>query len=195
VSRAETLWSRTNQFQHYAAMIALGSTELYREMGEGDAALALVTERWPALARSRLMTFSLAVRAQCLSLRGLALLGAVAVATAPRRAGLLRAVDRDAAALGRVGTKAARAGALCLRAGAAASRGDRERAAALLADADAGFTATDMALHAAAVRRRRGGLIGGAEGRALIESADAAMRAQEIRNPARMAAMFLPGGW
>jgi hypothetical protein len=64
-----------------------------------------------------------------------------------------------------------------------------------LADAEAGLTALDMALHAAAVRRRRGGLIGGAEGRELIASADAAMRAQQIRNPARRTAMFLPGAW
>jgi hypothetical protein len=85
--------------------------------------------------------------------------------------------------------------ASCLRAGAAASRGRSEQALTLLAEAEAGLTGLDMALHAAAVRRRRGGVIGGAEGRALIASADAAMRAQEIRNPARLTAMFLPGTW
>ena len=41
-------------------------------------------------------------------------------------------------------------------------------------------------------RRKRGTLIGGRVGQALIEDADAWMTAREIRDPARLAAAFVP---
>jgi hypothetical protein len=50
-----------------------------------------------------------------------------------------------------------------------------------------------MKLHAMAMRRRRGELLGGDEGRALIAAADEWMTSQGIRNPVRMAAMIVPG--
>ena len=70
-----------------------------------------------------------------------------------------------------------------------------QSAAALRASADAQFTATDMALHAAVARRRRGELLGGVQGAALLAEADAWMTGQAIRNPSRMAAMLAPGTW
>jgi hypothetical protein len=50
----------------------------------------------------------------------------------------------------------------------------------------------DMRLFAAAARRRRGELIGGSEGRALIADADAVMGAQAILCPDRMTAILSP---
>ena len=50
-----------------------------------------------------------------------------------------------------------------------------------------------MALYAAAARRCRGVLLGGEEGRVLVEAADAWMRDERIRNPERMTAMLAPG--
>jgi hypothetical protein len=50
-----------------------------------------------------------------------------------------------------------------------------------------------MKLFAALARRRRGAIVGGDEGRALIAATDARMRAQKIVNPPRMAAMLTPG--
>ena len=82
-----------------------------------------------------------------------------------------------------------------LRAGAASTRGETERARLLLASAEAGLAGADMALHAAVARRRRGGSMGGEAGRDLVAAADAWMRAQGIRNPERMAAMLAPGLW
>jgi hypothetical protein len=38
-------------------------------------------------------------------------------------------------------------------------------------------------------------LLGGDEGRALVEAADAWMRGELILNPERMAAMLAPGRW
>jgi hypothetical protein len=85
--------------------------------------------------------------------------------------------------------------ALLLQACAAAARGETERALGRLAAAETGFAAADMALYVAAVRRRRGELIGGGAGRSLVEAADAWMRAQSIKNPERMTAMLAPGRW
>jgi hypothetical protein len=195
VERAATLWARPNQFQQYTRLVALGGIALYAEAGRGGAALRLCAERWPALVRSRLMRLSWAVRVQCLFLHGGALLAAAACAPPGRRGALLGAVDRDARALGRIDARVAQACAVTLRAGASAGRGDRERADRLLNDGEARFDALDMALYAAAARRRRGELRGGMEGSDLTASADAIMSAQNIRDPARTATMFVPGAW
>ena len=50
-----------------------------------------------------------------------------------------------------------------------------------------------MRLYAAAAPRRIGEVIGGDEGRQAIEEADAWMRTQQIRNPAKMSQMLVPG--
>jgi eukaryotic-like serine/threonine-protein kinase len=83
--------------------------------------------------------------------------------------------------------------ALLVRAGVAATRGDRNLALRLLVDSEAGLRGAEMALHAAAARHRRGLLVGGDEGRALRADAEAWMAAQSIRNPERMAVMLAPG--
>jgi len=83
--------------------------------------------------------------------------------------------------------------ALLARAGVAAGRRNVKEAVCLLATAEATLTAADMALYAAAARRRQGELTGGDQGRALITAADAWMSEQQIQNPARMAAMLVPG--
>jgi tetratricopeptide (TPR) repeat protein len=75
----------------------------------------------------------------------------------------------------------------------AAARGEREHAAHRLERAEGLCSAADMNLIAAACRRRRGLLVEGETGRALTESADTAMRAEGIVNPARFAAVYAPG--
>jgi hypothetical protein len=71
-------------------------------------------------------------------------------------------------------------------------RGAREKALEQLAVAEQGFRAADMGAFAAAAQRRRGELHGGDEGRALVEAADAWMRAQAIEQPEKMANIFAP---
>jgi eukaryotic-like serine/threonine-protein kinase len=195
IERAKARWPRADPSRHYTSLMAHSMTALYREAGAGDGALLLVTEAWPALARSGLFTFSGSARIGWLSLRGRAYLAAAAGAPPSRSPGLLRAASRDARALGRVRLRVAAAWSASLRAGVAVGQGDRDRALELLAEAEAGFLALDMALDVAASRRRRGEILGAEDGRALIASADAVMSAQDIRNPARMTAMFLPGKW
>ncbi len=80
-------------------------------------------------------------------------------------------------------------------AGVADHRGETARAMALLVSAEDGFTAADMGLHVACVRRRRGELLGGDMGRSLVDTADAWMTGQAIKNPQRMTAMLAPGRW
>jgi hypothetical protein len=78
-------------------------------------------------------------------------------------------------------------------AGAAHLRGQHERALTWLTEGERHATAVDMSLHATVARRRRGQLLGGDEGRNLVESADAWMASQGVRNPERLTAMFAPG--
>ena len=85
--------------------------------------------------------------------------------------------------------------ALSLSAAVACGRQRRGEAKALLEAAEKGFSAAEMALFTAAARRARGMLVGGDDGRALVEEADDWMIRQRIRKPDRIAAMLLPGGW
>lgn len=82
-----------------------------------------------------------------------------------------------------------------IHAGVAACRGETASAIALLTSAEAGFEAAAMQLYAAVARYRRGQLIGGVQGRALIEAAEAWMTNQNIKNSTRVAAMLAPGRW
>ncbi len=49
-----------------------------------------------------------------------------------------------------------------------------------------------MGLHAAASQRRQGELLGGEQGRELVDASIASMVKQRIRNPERMAATYAP---
>jgi hypothetical protein len=180
-------WSREGfHLQHTMGTYRMVELDLY----EGDAATA--RERAAALWSDGA---SLLVRMQHLRIlvgHGLAR-GALAGATAmSNRDPLLRDAECSARRLEgvRMGSAAL---AKLVRAGIAAVRGDAPRAVALLTEAAAGFDAADMRLHAAAARRRLGGLLGGTEGEALVAKADAWMAGQQIRNPARLTATLAPG--
>jgi hypothetical protein len=82
-----------------------------------------------------------------------------------------------------------------IRAGVAATRGCIEEAADLADRAEVALLSADMGLYAAAARRRRGELLGGDQGRALLEDADAWMSNQKVKNPRRLVDMLTPGKW
>ena len=105
----------------------------------------------------------------------------------------LRDAARAARQLEREPHDYARAWGLLLRAGIAARRDQPERAAAQLADAASLAESKSMRFHAALARRRRGELIGGDEGRALIAAADEWMTRQGIVDIEKMTATFAPG--
>ena len=67
------------------------------------------------------------------------------------------------------------------------------RAAALARQALDGFEAADMALYAAAARRRLGELLAGDEGSRLVAESEAWMTKQQIKNPVAVSNMMAPG--
>jgi eukaryotic-like serine/threonine-protein kinase len=122
-------------------------------------------------------------------MRNLRALSALAAASAGRRTDLLETAERDARRLERAKIPWADPLARLIRAGVAGRRG---QAASLLADAASLFDAVQMSLWAAATRRRLGEVRGGREGQDLSDQANAFMKGQQIRNPARMTDMLVP---
>jgi serine/threonine protein kinase len=185
-------WSqREFHTQHYWKLIAEAQIDLYR--GDPTAAWSRVVAIWPDLKRSMMLRIQM-VGIEIGHLRARAALALAAeTSRASERARLLRAAAADAARLQQTGAPWALPLAALVRAGIAAIEGNAEESARLADQAAFGFDAVDMALYAAAARRRRGELVGGDEGRALIEAADALMQRELIRKPERMVAVLAPG--
>jgi hypothetical protein len=187
-------WSdRAYHLQHYFFLLAEAEVALYR--GEGRIAWHLVLDRWSALRRS-LVLMSQLFRIESLYLRARSAL-ATAVSGTPTGEGetLLREASRAANRIEREEVQWGTPLAKLVRAGIASAEARREEASDLLTSALDVFTASDMALYAAVARRRRGELMGGDTGLALVQQADDWMRSEGIRNPSGMAAMLAPGRW
>jgi serine/threonine protein kinase len=174
--------------QHHDQLWAMTQVELY--LGRGREAWDLLMSRWPDLSRSLLLRVQFLriamehLRARCAS-------AAAMGSTAP--APLLSSAETSARALEREGIAWSRALADLIRASLLAIRGDRSRAIARLAEAEAALRAAGLALYAESAKRRRGQLLGGPAGDALVAESELWMATQGIRNPARMAAMCTPG--
>jgi hypothetical protein len=167
---------------------------LYADRGAGPGAHRLVAELWSRLERSgtqRLEAFA----KHSLDLRARAALAfaASAQASPAERAAALADAERTARRLRRMGSPLARAFAELTFAGLAQARGEAADAARRYQGAEAAFTRLGCAHYAAAARRRRGALLGGAEGRALVAAVDAWFAAEGARDPGRIAAMLAPG--
>ncbi|HUG52641.1 MAG TPA: AAA family ATPase [Vicinamibacteria bacterium] len=165
---------------------AEAETDLYD--GQARRALERLTGAWGSILRARIF------RIQVLHIRSLYLRACCALAAAGEAGGpsVLPVAEADAGRLERMDAPSARALAEVLRGALALHRGAREEGTALLARAEGALEGEGLSLHAAAVRRRRGEVIGGVEGARLVEAADAVMTGQGILNPARMTAKFVP---
>jgi hypothetical protein len=186
-------WRRKSfDLQHWWALI--GRTEIDLYSGRPDQAWKRLAEQWSALRWSFLLRVQY-VLLESLHHRARAALALACEGTqgAAGRRKLLRVAARDAARMKRQHMPWGDALADLTLAGIAAARGDSNGAMSLLRTAEAGFEGANMALYAVAARRRRGQLMGGAEGRALVEAADAWMAGQNILNHERMTAMLAPG--
>jgi serine/threonine protein kinase len=189
---AESQWTRQGyNLQHYDSLYALGNVDLY--VGDGRGALRRMRDGWAAIKRSHLMSAQI-IRGEVYFLRArAALMVAASLPPGSERAALLREAAADAGRLAREEVAWIRAQVAVLRAGVAWLDGDEAAARAHLDAAVAGFDAVEMALHAAAARRRRGALVGGAAGQADRDAADRVMRAEMIANPAAMTLLWAPG--
>jgi len=189
-------WSQQGfHTQHYYDFVRQGEIALYAQ--SPHAAWELVAERWGALSHSlilRIQTF----RIEALHLRGrLALAAATSTDPAPGAdaAQLLRAARRSVNRLANERTTWARAFSQLIHAGLCASHGRQTDAARALVSAEADFESSDMALYVSVTRRCRGLLVGGNEGRMVVDAADERMRSQGIKNPERITMMLAPGRW
>jgi serine/threonine protein kinase len=190
VEGAIAQWShRAFHIPHYNALWARATIALYA--GDARGASDLLARQGSALSRSLILRAQLA-RVEVLSLRARC---ALALGSETGSEAFLEEAIRHAGHIRRLATGWADPLAALVEAGVAITRGDRSRALAILEDAEAGSLATEMGLCAAAARRRRGELIGGEEGQALVEAADDWMRGHGVRHPARMTALHAPGRW
>jgi hypothetical protein len=182
-------WPKTEfHVQHLDELYALVQIDLYR--GRGDVAWRRIRERWPALARSLLLRVQM-VRGLMYHTSARCALAAALSTDHPRP--LLRAAGQAARRLEREKQPWMEPLAGLVRATIAASGGDTSRAVKLLTHAITRFDAVDMALYAAAARRRLGEILGGDEGAALCAAAHWWMAGQNVVDPARMAALCAPG--
>lgn len=191
VREAITSWSsREFYLQHWWSLIA--ETEISLYLRRGVEAWDLVTEQWPALRRSMLLRVQY-ILIESLHHRAQSALAVAADSRSSDRRAFLQAAERDAARIESERMPWGNPLAWLIRASVASIRGKVEDAVALLASAETEFEAAGMALYTAAARRRRGELIGGDQGKSLIEAADIWMTGQQIKDPSRMTAMLAPG--
>jgi serine/threonine protein kinase len=180
-------WSKQGfHIQHHNA--ALAQVLIYLYLGNGVDAFQHIKDRWPFYRSSFLLRIQ-QVRINIVLLRAQS---AIAAAAATGAKTFLRAAEADARSLRREKMPWSDALVPLVLAGVASVRGDSAKAIRLLRGAIDRLHAVDMEIFAQAARRRLGQLLGGHEGRLLIEESEAWMVAQEIGKPARMAAVFAP---
>jgi len=183
-------WTRGGM--HVQHMYAL-RIEVYADLYEGRsaAARARVARAWNAIVRSQQL------RVQPARIDMLFLRARTAIASAytgvGQRAWLTREVERIARRLEREIRRDARPSAALLRAAVAQLRGRQDLALTYLETAIDAFDAAEMSLYAACARRRKGEMLGGEDGRAMVIVADAIMAQQGIRRPERWVEIFAPG--
>ncbi len=183
---AEGLPRRGVTLQHWQHMQARALVAIY--VGDPAAAVAIIERETPALRRGLLFRVH-AVRVFTAYVEAAALLGAAA-AGGPQAASYRRRADRVRRTLvGRGGNPAA---AALIAAELAVLDGDLEGARVHYLTAIEGFDAGGMALIAVSSRWRLGELIGGDRGRDLRTDAEAALRAEGVRDPPRVVSLFVP---
>ena len=176
--------------QHFVALYTRLDLLLYA--GDHRRARALLEQERPAMHDSLIDRMPLN---RCLIEHQETKLLQAELAEAPpsARAGLLARLGRLRRRQARDRQPLSQSYAQLTAAGLAHAEGDLDRSIAELRRALARLESEETFLYANATRRRLGQALGGDEGRQLIGAADAWMTKQGVKNPARMAAMLLPG--
>jgi hypothetical protein len=177
--------------QHWQAMVFAPDIDLY--VGDGATAYERFARDLPALKRS-LLLHSGYIRAVTLCTRGRLAIASIESKPSPRSARIHEA-RRCARALRRELTPWSAMLASMVDAVVENASGHREAAIAALRDAIERALRTDTLCYVEPLRHRLGELLGGDEGRALMEHAVEAIAAQGVRDPRRWVAMNLPGTW
>jgi serine/threonine protein kinase/tetratricopeptide (TPR) repeat protein len=176
---------------HYNCLLSRGMIDLYA--CENEAAYEHIAAVWPTLERSLVLRIR-SVRVRCLRMYAAC---AIAAASEGRdRKRLLALAEKLAKALERerhYSVISNNAKAKLLRAGIASTRGDLPAALEHLSFAIDRFKECGSAFWHALSLRRKGQMLEGDEGRALMREADDWMACEGIKNPARMTAAFIPG--
>jgi hypothetical protein len=177
--------------QHWQRLVYASDCELY----EGEA--ARVYERFvatlPALKKSYLL-HSGYIRAYTHFAQGRFAIAAAESAPELRRARIADA-RRMVRALAREYDPWTRALAWLVQASADNAAGNAAASVRALRAAIQACEATETLVYAPPARYRLGELLGGEQGRELVEDASLSMRAQGIVDPARWTSLFLPGTW
>jgi serine/threonine protein kinase len=188
VISALTTWPRKGfHLQHYSSLVALAQIELYT--GDYEVAWKHIAGQIKPLEKSMLLRTQ-AVRIESMYLRARL---ALASATGQKRERRLRIAENLAHSIANEQMHWSNPLAMLIHAGLARRRGDDSRAVALISQAIEGFAASDMALYAATARRRLGEILGGDRGGELVNQADDWMSKQQIKNPAAVANLMVPG--
>jgi hypothetical protein len=174
--------------QHYTSMQALGQIEMYT--GDPEVAYRHIQGQWKVLEQSMLF------RIQILKIDAMHLLARATLASAAsskEKAQRLRIAERLAQQIAKERIAWSSPFVTIIRAAIAWQRGEVANATGLLTEAVKGFDLADLALYAAATRRRLGETLGGDRGRELIAQANAWMLNQNIQNPVAMTRTMTPG--
>jgi serine/threonine protein kinase len=186
-------WSSTGfHIQHYNALVAQVNIHLYE--GEPEPAWELITTRWRPFRNSLLLRVQ-SMFITMLELRArtaLALAGTLPPGSRDRKA-CLKSAAADVSSLRREKTPYGDALALKLQAQESMVAARWPEAAALCLQAEIAFGATDMAVHAMAVRHVRSRLEGPPASRRMAEI-DQWLRDQGVVQPERFVSMHVPVG-
>jgi hypothetical protein len=181
-------WSQQGfHVQHMNRLFDETQIDLYK--GETERAWHRLAAAWPDLERSHLL-YVQQVRILMLDLRARC---ALAQAGGEDWAMWLHQATRDARSLHREKVPWAIALAQLVEAAIYSRQGDVKSAAVILEKAIAGFSRTDMHLHAAIARRCLGQMLESSHGQMLVRQAEEWLHGQTIRNFDRMTALLAPG--
>ncbi len=177
------------QVQHWNEMASNALLDLYT--GDVKGARRRVEEGWVPMSKSLLTKVQL-LRFESHELQARTALAA-ALDDRSERERYLKIAEHYAGKLGREGMAWTDAIATLRRGGIRAARGDTDGAVRELRAAVASCDAAALGLHAAAARVQLGGLLGGDEGAAVRDAGLGALRAEDIKRPEAIVALFAPG--
>ena len=190
VERISERWSlRGYQIQHWNEMHSNALLDMYA--GDVLAARRRLEEGWVAMSRS-LLTKIQVIRFEVNELHARTALAAARVSSGKDREQLLHISEQHADKLAREGLGWMDAIATLRRAGIRAAREGVDGAVREYRAAVTACDAAELGMYGAAARVRLGELVGGDEGAALREAGLAKMRAEEVKAPDALVALYAP---